>query len=110
MLTGPARCGIHCRPEPEDCGACKQKASVSAQLRKQLGEGQVAGKDDPRGEIKLTEQEIESITKESAEQDCSAVCPEVRSTRSNLGAQAISLTAHAGLPFCMFAMQPFSNL
>eukprot|EP01043_Picozoa_sp_COSAG02_P122733 COSAG02_NODE_59663_length_273_cov_1.189655_1_plen_26_part_10 len=26
-------------------------------MRKQLGEGQVAGKDDPRGEIKLSEQE-----------------------------------------------------
>lgn len=83
MLTGFARCRIRCRPEPEDCGACKQKAAVSAQLRKQLGGGQVAGKDDPRGEIKLTEQEIESIMKEAAEQDCSEVCPEVRSTRSN---------------------------
>jgi hypothetical protein len=47
-------------------------------LRKQLGEGQVAGKDDPRGEIKLSEQEIESITRDSAELDCSEVCPEVR--------------------------------
>ena len=66
------------RPDPDECGECKQKVAVAAQLRKQLGEGQVAGKDDPRGEIKLSEQEIETITRESAGLDCSEVCPEVR--------------------------------
>ena len=75
----PERTVMCCpRPEPEECGECKQKVAVAAQLRKQLGEGQVAGKDDPRGEIKLSEREIESITRDAAEQDCSKVCPEVR--------------------------------
>ena len=75
LLT--ARGNVGRRPEPEECGECKQKVAVAAQLRKQLGEGQVAGKDDPRGEIKLSEQEIETITRESAGLDCSEVCPEV---------------------------------
>ena len=64
--------------EPEECRACKQKASVAAQLREQLGKGQIARKDDPRGEIKLTQQEIDSLRGVTAEEDCSAVCPEVK--------------------------------
>jgi hypothetical protein len=64
--------------EPEECQECKQHLAVAAELRKQLGEGQIAGQDDPRGEIKLTPEEIESIAGDAEKQDCTKVCPEVR--------------------------------